>query len=45
MRNALVVIDMQIGFSNEHTEMLEDKIANFIDKYKEHFYSIIVQDI
>lgn len=41
MRNALVVIDMQIGFINEHTEMLENKIANFIDKYKEHFHSII----
>lgn len=41
MRNALVVIDMQVGFKNEHTEMLEDKIANFIDSYKEHFCSVI----
>lgn len=41
MREALIIVDMQVGFMNEHTEHLEDKIAEFVNKYKRRFESII----
>lgn len=30
-KSALIVVDMQMGFMNEHTEYLENKIASYID--------------
>lgn len=40
-RKALVVIDMQMGFMNEHTAHLEQKIRDYIDEHREEFYVII----
>lgn len=40
-RKALVVIDMQMGFMNEHTDHLEQKISDFIELHGEEFSVII----
>lgn len=41
MKKALVIIDMQVGFMNEHTEHLEQRIRDYIDSHGEEFDTII----
>lgn len=41
MKNALVIIDMQIGFINNNTKHLPDKISDFIDNNRDKFDIIL----